>query len=224
MPPPKDPKKIETWKHRISERLKVVLKGKIPSKNTIEAARIANRKPKTAAHKKKISLSLTGKSQSQATIQKRVAKNKGQKRSDETRNRMRIAQEGKVVSEETCNKLKISHIGKSSGDKNPAWKGGISFEPYCPKFNNEFKERVREFFGNRCVECGIPGNGEKLSVHHVTYDKKVCCNDTKPMFVCLCRACHTKTNRNREYWRAHFTEMINMKYNGKSYVPKGAAI
>src|SRR5208337_386546 len=29
------------------------------------------------------------------------------------------------------------------GEKSPGWKGGISFEPYCIKFNKEFKERVR---------------------------------------------------------------------------------
>jgi hypothetical protein len=220
MPPPKDPEKVADWKHRISERLKVVLKGRTPSKNTIEAARIANRKPKTEAHKKKISISLEGKTQSSETIQKRVGKNRGQKRTLETRQRMSASQKDRVVSQNTCEKLSLSHMGKNMGDKNPQWRGGISFEPYCQKFTKEFKERVREFFGRKCVECGTPETGEKLSVHHVTYDKKVCCNNTKPMFVCLCRTCHTKTNRNREYWRAHFTEMINVKYNGKSYVSK----
>jgi len=29
------------------------------------------------------------------------------------------------------------------GDKNPNWQGGISFEPYCPLFNNTTKEKIR---------------------------------------------------------------------------------
>jgi hypothetical protein len=31
-------------------------------------------------------------------------------------------------------------------ENNANWQGGISFEPYCILFNNEFKERVREFW------------------------------------------------------------------------------
>ena len=107
------------------------------------------------------------------------------------------------------------------GENNPCWKGGVSFEPYCIKFNREFKERVRAFFGYVCQSCGHiwqPGE-EKLAVHHVNYRKDSCCDvDVKPIFVPLCfRTCHTKTNHNRDYWEKYFTDLINEKYGGKCY-------
>ena len=108
------------------------------------------------------------------------------------------------------------------GELSPAWKGGISFAPYCPKFNNEFKTRVRAFFDNKCVLCGKTKeeNGKNLSVHHVNYDKMVCCNENEPIFACLCVSCHTKTNHNRECLREIIEKKINEEYNGKSFYTK----
>ena len=114
------------------------------------------------------------------------------------------------------------HAGEThAGPKSHLWKGGVSFEPYCPKFTREFKERVRAFFGYRCVECGVSQNGEKLGVHHVNFRKDACCSeDAIPLFVSLCRSCHSETNHNREYWQQHFTELINTHYGGKCYFSK----
>jgi|WetSurMetagenome_2_1015567.scaffolds.fasta_scaffold96891_2 hypothetical protein len=107
------------------------------------------------------------------------------------------------------------------GEKSPGWKGGHSYEPYCIKFNNEFKERVRAFFGYQCVECGIPQNGYKLHVHHVNFKKNSCCDETTPrLFVPLCLECHLHTNGKRLYWEQHFTDMINQYYEGKCYLTK----
>jgi len=179
----------------------------------------------------KISEALRGKKQSQETVRKRVEKNRGQKRTLEQRERMSNAQKGRVITEEHRKKLVLSHLGKRPnedtrkkhslrwrGEKNPLWNGGTSFLPYCSKFTRGFRERVRAFFGYRCVECGELQGDEKLSIHHVNYNKNVCCDDTKPMFVALCRACHTKTNWRKDYWRAHFTEIVNTRYNGQSYI------
>lgn len=108
------------------------------------------------------------------------------------------------------------------GENHPNWNNGSSFEPYCEKFNNDFKERCRAFFNYECVECGKSQeeNGRKLSVHHVNYDKLTCCNDATPLFVVLCHSCHAKTNGDRQYWEEHFTEIIFERYNGKCYIPK----
>jgi len=107
------------------------------------------------------------------------------------------------------------------GERSPKWMGGISFEPYCPKFNKSFKGRVREFFGRVCFNCGKSekDNIKKLSVHHVNYEKMVCCNDVKPLFVSLCASCHAKTNHNREYWEEKFTNDLIEKHNGECYLP-----
>ena len=87
------------------------------------------------------------------------------------------------------------------GDKHPNWKGGISFEPYCEKFNDEFKESVRDKFDRICFLCGEDEDeGIKLDVHHVNYDKECICNDVECWFVPLHRGCHMRTNKDRELW------------------------
>jgi hypothetical protein len=125
-------------------------------------------------------------------------------------------------------KAKISN--SNSGYKSSTWKGGISFEPYCPLFNKIFREKVRSFFGRKCIECGkleinnfigSRKNYTLLAVHHVSYDKKTCCKEGELVndrqFVVLCNSCHTKTNFNRTYWTQHFKEIISSKFNGKCY-------
>lgn len=124
---------------------------------------------------------------------------------------------GKTFSPEWRAKLSAYRKGVYTLEKHPRWMGGISYEPYCPKFNEEFKNRVRSFFGNRCVICGEEITEYKSCVHHVNYDKYVCCNGNLPMFVSLCRSCHGKTNSKREYWANLFNEIIHIQYGGKCY-------
>jgi hypothetical protein len=71
--------------------------------------------------------------------------------------------------------------------------------------------------------CGEKQNGTKLSIHHVDYDKKVCCNDNVPLFVPLCKRHHAKTNHNdREAWSAYFRMGIYQHTGGtmKTYYTK----
>lgn len=109
------------------------------------------------------------------------------------------------------------------GEHHPCWKGGVSFEPYCPKFNVEFRQRVRAFFGNRCVLCGKHASELKrnLHVHHVNYDKLTCCNTSPKEFVPLCASCHSKTSKSRrDEWHTYFHNLIETRYNGKCYYSK----
>jgi uncharacterized protein (DUF983 family) len=104
-------------------------------------------------------------------------------------------------------------MGKGlSGENNHGWQGGISFEPYCPKFNEAFRESIREKFGRICFLCPTTEeeNGTKLSVHHVNYDKNCLCNDSDCEFVPLCMPCHLKTNFNREYWEEMIMEKLEV--------------
>lgn len=129
------------------------------------------------------------------------------------------AADNHVCSWQCLNKWKRIH---QIGENSAGWKGGISFEPYCILFNNEFKERVRAFFGNKCAICGKTKeeNGRALCIHHVNYDKETCCNDSERLFAPLCMSCHAKTNHNRDYWQEYFTRMIKEEYNGKCYYTK----
>jgi hypothetical protein len=93
---------------------------------------------------------------------------------------------------------------------------------YCKKFNYDLKLRVRAFFNYTCFLCGKSEteNGKKLSVHHVNYDKMVCCNDKPVKLVPLCSSCHPKTNANRKYWENLIEFELEQKYNSKCYFTK----
>lgn len=151
-------------------------------------------------------------------ISKRVSEMfKGKPLMKEHREKISKANKGRVFTEEHRKKLSAKKVGVYVGEMSPNWKGGISFEPYCPKFNDRFKERVRDFFGRVCVECGTPENGKKLAVHHVNFDKMTCCDGVRPLFVALCASCHARTQKNREYWEEHFTTLIDTDYGGRCY-------
>lgn len=99
-----------------------------------------------------------------------------------------------------------------SGEKSNNWKGGISFEPYCQKFNHELKERIREKFNRKCFLCGkteeeqiesMEKRGKqphKLSVHHIGGNKNQGCDGIKWLLVPLCISCHGKIEHNPRYW------------------------
>jgi len=116
---------------------------------------------------------------------------------------------------------KISEALKGqTGERSHNWKGGVSFEPYCPKFTKEFKERVRAFWNYQCGNCGKSQveNGTALSVHHVHYLKTACCDDKVPRyFIPLCKSCHGKTNKGHEYWQKVLSQKIDNKFDGKCY-------
>lgn len=154
--------------------------------------------------------------------------------SEETKEKMRRAKlgkssgiKGKHHTEEVKEKIRIAHLGKyhteetkeemrkaKKGENNPNWKGGISYEPYCLKFNYKFKEEIRERFGRQCFICGKSEeqNGRKLSVHHVNYNKDCLCNESKCYFVPLCDTCHGKTNQNREFCEKLLTDCCEDEY------------
>jgi len=85
---------------------------------------------------------------------------------------------GKHISDATRKKLSESHLnGLQSGENHYNWKGGISFLPYCPKFNKKLKQNVRNFFGNKCVLCKMSRDEyfEEFIVHHIFTEKMACC-------------------------------------------------
>lgn len=120
---------------------------------------------------------------------------------------------------------KNNHMYGMTGEKSPGWKGGISFGKYCPKFNEEFKEYIRAKFDNVCFLCGKTeeDNGQKLSVHHVNYDKACGCAETEEdrkvddnacQFVPLCRSCNSRVNKDRDKWELYFKNKLKNKLNG----------
>lgn len=119
-----------------------------------------------------------------------------------------------------CSKYCRDH--GQSGPNATNWKGGASFKRYCPKFNEEFKERVRVFFDRTCVLCSKPehDNKKRLSVHHVTGNKRMCCDGETPAFVSLCESCHHRVHNNMEQYQIYFLELIEQNHGGKCYYTK----
>lgn len=117
---------------------------------------------------------------------------------------------GRAHSDEHRQKNSEAHIGLQVGEKNHQWKGGISFEPYCNKFNDAHKESIRNQYDRKCFLCGISEedqmknqreNGKrtyKLDIHHIDFNKKQGCDDINWKLVPLCRSCHGWTSRNRD--------------------------
>jgi hypothetical protein len=100
------------------------------------------------------------------------------------------------------------------GEKCPAWKGGISFEPYGKEFNKKFKEQIRQRDGFRCQNC-FRHQGElkdTLNVHHIDFNKK---NNSPLNLISLCKSCHTQTNYGREDWTNYYNNLMNLMIGGE---------
>jgi len=108
-----------------------------------------------------------------------------------------------------------ARINPPAGELNPRWQGGISFEPYSSDFNDGLKEQIRDRDNHICQLCGmteiehVEVYGEKLSVHHIDYDKK---NSNETNLISLCRNCNSKVNANRNHWQEFFENKIAPKY------------
>lgn len=187
--------KTGEWNHTEETRRKIS-----------DAQRGKKRKPLSEEHKHKIRDALTG----------RISPNRGVPRPQHVIDRVREANLGKKATLELRIKLSCVHKGIPIEE----WDGFGWAGDYCEKFDNPFRERVRNFFGRRCVNCGkleSDNNGRKLAVHHVTYDKQTCCHNGKPLFVALCTSCHGKTQKQREHWKQRFIETIYIQFGGKCY-------
>lgn len=92
---------------------------------------------------------------------------------------------------------------KRTGEKSAVWRGGASFEPYSPIFNNGLKESIRERDNHKCQECNIPQSEyiRILDIHHIDYIKK---NTSPDNLITLCRPCNSKANKNRGYWEIYY--------------------
>ena len=131
-----------------------------------------------------------------------VAWNKGLTTAD-----ARVAKYGKSVSKSMRGKPKPDR----QGDKHWNWKNGLSCEKYPSKWNDSFKNSIRERDGEQCQLCGMSQIAHlvlykaKLDVHHIDYNKK---NLNELNLITLCTVCHGKTNVSRDSWKQYFQNKI----------------
>jgi hypothetical protein len=219
-------------------RLSLSLKGRVVTNETRRKISIGNSGSKgkhlSEETKQKMSDVRKGRRPSEKTLLMAIAANTGAKRTVESRIRMSLAHKGKTPTKEQRDKLRVANTGHIVTEEtrrkirerqlDNCWYGNVpehDYIKYCEKFNESLKERVRAYFGYRCFECGVLQNGKKLSVHHVHYNKKTCCDGSPSDLIPLCPSCHNATNTNRDYWEDHFTELLYASDpNGKCFFTK----
>lgn len=100
------------------------------------------------------------------------------------------------------------------GEGNHQWKGGISYEQYCPIWKDkEYKESIKERDGYECQNPDCfkkQGNAAQLTVHHIDYNKKNC---GPANLITLCRSCNSRANKNKSWHKQHYMTIMNNKYN-----------
>jgi len=162
-------------------------------------------KTHTEETRKKLSEINIGRKQSKETIEKRIKSNTGKKRTEDTKRKISDSHKGKEFSEEHKRKISENHIDVSR-ENNPNWKGGITEQKYCPKFNNKLKEKIRNRDNHICQLCGKTEekNNKKLAIHHIHYDKENC----YPDLITICNSCNSKVNFNREYYEEYFMKIL----------------
>jgi hypothetical protein len=139
-----------------------------------------------------------------------------------THNRCRECRKEIPKGKKFCNRVCMG-LG-IRGPKNPNWEGGAKYQPYCWKFNEPLKERVRIFFKRKCFLCGSDENPKiSLPVHHVHYNKAACCDKGgKPHFVPLCERCHnmTSSSTSKDQWDRILSYLLFERTDGVCYISK----
>jgi len=115
---------------------------------------------------------------------------------------------GKHLSKKSKKKISLSKIGR----KNPAWFGGISFEPYGLDFNRKLRNKIKKKYNYICQvtkEKIIKNTLKKhLCIHHISYNKK---DNREINLIPLSSRIHRKTNFNRDYWFSYFCYMKHLQ-------------
>lgn len=152
-------------------------------------------KLKTKEHRLKISEASKGKI---ATLEARQKMSKAKKG-------VTPWNKGIPHTEETKEKLK-QYKGKFTAN----WRGGVSFEPYSPEFNSDFKQQILERDNYTCQfpDC-LQEESINLHIHHIDYNKK---NNLPENVITLCAKCHGKSNFNRIYWKVLYQNIIIGKF------------
>lgn len=94
-----------------------------------------------------------------------------------------------------------SILGRS-GPKHPNWKGGISVEPYCDAWaDRQYKEDIKIRDNYTCQNEYCWRTTEKLTIHHINYNKKDCLPKN---LITLCKSCNSRANKDRDLWQIYY--------------------
>ena len=136
-------------------------------------------------------------------IRKAVLANTGRKHSQESKEKMRKAKIGKKLTEEHKIKIGLGQTGK----KHWNYIDGRKLEyDYPSEFNRRLKDSIQGRDGYKCYCCGAT---DKLTIHHIDYNKHNC-SDLN--LITTCCSCNILANYGRDYWFAFYTYKINEIY------------
>ena len=123
---------------------------------------------------------------------------------------------GKSHSKESRIKMSISCTGKNLLDKNPNWRGGVSFDSYCQVWSDkEFRSFIEERDGKKCLNPScFKKDPYNICLHHINYNKKDCNPNN---IITLCRSCNASANYNRKWHKCWYEAiMYRRKSNGSN--------
>ena len=149
----------------------------------------------------------------------------GKNHTEETRQKMRESHKSKTTEKHEkdckcygCNAKRGRTKGTNnpmygihlSGELNPNWSGGKSFEIYPQEFK-QIKKSILERDNHTCQNpnCVID-NPKRLDCHHIDYDKN---NNNPENLITLCTSCHAKTNgkNKRKYYTEYYQNIMMYK-------------
>ena len=108
----------------------------------------------------------------------------------------------------TCKKIKL--FINRSGEKHWNWKGGISKEPYCQEWTKKLRGFIKKRDGYKCMNpCCNSKNPNRLSVHHIEYDKKLCGHKH---LITVCTSCNIKANTDRDFHESWYKAIMYRRY------------
>jgi len=202
--------KSEEIKNKIGDGQRGIPKTEEHNRKNREAHLGKKRKPFSKEWRKKLGLATKGKTyeeiygdRADEIKKKRSESLKGRTFSKEHRERLSESHKKGVCKhspECTCLRCRMER-GELKGENSPAWKGGISFEPYSVDWTKTLRKSIRQRDKYICQICG---KEPAVHVHHIDYDKK---NNNPDNLITLCRKCHGKTNHNRDYWIEYFKQL-----------------
>jgi len=182
------------------------------SKRRVSETKKAQKRKHTPEHKAKISKAIEGENNPFF----------GKHHSGETKRKIADQLEGRALPESVRLKMSVSlkktysnkklreeMSDRSIGDRNPNWKGGISFEPYCQSWaDKEFKESIKLRDSYKCQNPTCNGKSHRICLHHINYNKKDCHPGN---LITVCISCNGRANANRDYWEQYYNDI--MLYN-----------
>lgn len=96
---------------------------------------------------------------------------------------------------------------RQSGDGNPNWRGGLSRMPYPWNFRAVSRSIIERDAGT-CRNPGCSGIDQRMTAHHIDYDKGNC--DGRNL-IALCSACNSRANFGRPRWQKFYAEIMSRR-------------